>query len=335
MPPLKTAFIGCGGIARAHAGVLANLKERVQMVAFCDIVRERAQGFCDDFTQGTGLVFTDSAHMLDDLKLDLAYICLPPFAHTNEVELAAARGAHIFIEKPIALNMDLARRMVAAVERAGVKSQVGFVLRFGEAVEAAKRALTSGEAGPPGLMVAKYMTNSLHSPWWRDKSRSGGQVVEQIIHIYDLARFFLGEPTVVYAGMDNIFHRDFADYTIEDVAAAVVHFDSGAWATISSTNGAIPNQWLVSFEVIAKNRTMRFDDANNAAFHHTDSSWPRTTTIKSDRPMMLAQALDLLDAIDGGGQTRTPISEGAKSLALVLAVAESAATGTPAHLERV
>jgi len=332
MPALRTAFIGCGGIARAHAGVLKLLADRAQMIAFCDVVRERAQAFSDEFANGQALVFTDCAHMLDDLELDLVYICLPPFAHNNEVELAAGRGAHIFIEKPIALNMELANRMVSAVAKTGVRSQVGFVLRFGEAVEAAKAALASGEAGAPGLMIAQYMTNSLHSPWWRIKSRSGGQVVEQIIHIYDMARFLLGDAKSVYAGMDNIFHRGVEDYTSEDVATAVVHFDSGAWAAISSTNGAIPGQWLVSWQVIARNRTMRFDSANSAVFHHTDRGWPRTTTINSDRNMMLAETLDLLDAIDTGGETRTPISEGAKSLALVLGAVESAETGKPVHL---
>jgi predicted dehydrogenase len=332
MPPLRTAFIGCGGIARAHAGALASLPDRVQMIAFCDVVRERAQAFADQYGAGAGIVFTDYAHMLDETELDLVCICLPPFAHGNEVELAAARGAHIFIEKPIALTMELANRMVAAVEKAGVKSQVGFVLRFGEAVEAAKRAFESGEAGPPGLMIGKYFTNSLHSPWWRDKRLSGGQVVEQIIHVYDMARFLLGEAKLVFAGMDNLFHRHVSDYIGEDVAAAVMHFDSGAWATISSTNFGIPNQWLSQWEVVAKNRTMRFDSANSAIFHHTDAPWPRTTTIASDRNMTLAQMLDLLDAIETGGKTRTPISEGAKSLRLVLAVNESAESGKPVQL---
>lgn len=332
MPPLRTAFIGCGGIARAHAGTLAGLKDRARMVAFCDIVRERAQTFSDEYSQGAGLVFTDYAHMLDEVELDLVYVCLPPFAHGNEVELAAGRGAHIFIEKPIALNMEVANRMVTAVERAGVKSQVGFVLRFGEAVEAAKRAIESGEAGPPGLMIGKYMTNSLHSPWWRDKSRSGGQVVEQIIHVYDMARFLCGDATLVYGGMDNLFHRHVADYTVEDVAASVIHFDGGAWATISSTNFAVPNQWVSQWDLLTKNRTMRFDNANNAVFHHTDLGYPRTTAISSDRNMNLAQTLDLLNAIDTGGKTRTPISEGAKSLALVLGVAQSAVTGKPVQL---
>jgi predicted dehydrogenase len=332
MAALKVAFIGCGGIARAHANVLAGLSGRAQMVAFCDIARERAQAFSDEHEKGAGLVFTDYAHMLDEIELDLAYICLPPFAHGNEVELAAARGAHIFIEKPIALNMEVADRMVAAVQRAGVKSQVGFVLRFGEAVEAAKRALDSGEAGRPGLMVAKYLCSPAGTPWWRDRSRSGGQVVEQIIHIYDLARFLLGEPVTVFAGMDNLFHRDTADFTIEDVSAAVIHFANGAWATVSGTCGAAPGLWLTQFELVTKNRTVRFDSANTATFHHTDAAEPTTTTVKSDRNMLLAQTLDLLDAIENGGETRTPITEGSESLRLVLAVNESAETGKPVKL---
>jgi len=77
---------------------------------------------------------------------------------------------------------------------------------------------------------------------------------------------------------------------------------------------------------------MRFDNANSAVFHHTDVGYPRATTITSDRNMNLAQMLDLLDAIATGGETRTPISEGAKSLALVLAVNESAQTGKPVSL---
>ena len=77
---------------------------------------------------------------------------------------------------------------------------------------------------------------------------------------------------------------------------------------------------------------MRFDNANSAVFHHTDEAEPRTTTINSDRNMTLAQALDLLDAIETGGDTRTPISEGAESLRLVLAVNQSAESGKPVKL---
>jgi len=156
--------------------------------------------------------------------------------------------------------------------------------------------------------------------------------VEQIIHIYDLARFLLGEPVMVYAGMDNIFHREMPDYTVEDVSACVIRFANGAWATISGTNGAAPGQWMTQFELVAQKRMMCFDHANSATFHRSDSAWPSATAVRSDKNMMLAQTLDLLDAIASGADTRTPISEGAKSLRLVLAVRESAETGRPVKL---
>lgn len=332
MAKFRVGFIGCGYIARTHAVALAGLRDRVEVVACCDVVRAVAQSFADEFTAGTARVFTDHREMIEGAGLDIAYICLPPFAHTDQVELAAGWGCHVFVEKPIALSMKVARPMVAAVEQAGVKSQVGFQLRFGAAVEEAKRQLDSGEAGRAGLMIGQYLDNSPHAPWWRDRNRSGGQVVEQIIHLYDLARYFLGDAVNVYAGMGNVFHRDVADYTVEDIAAAIIHFDDGALASISSTNGALPDQRLYTWDLIARNRTMRFAGPNRAVFHHTDETPPPACEMDSQRDMKLAQALDLLEAIERDGVTRTPIAEGAKSLQLVLAARESAETGQPVAL---
>lgn len=169
----RTAILGCGGIAKAHAQILKSL-DRVRLVAFCDVVKERAREFNKTYADGRGKVYTDFARMFDKEKLDLVYICLPPYAHSNEVELAAEHGVHIFIEKPIALDMEKAHRMVEAVEKHKVKAQVGFMSRFGDAVEAVKAMLDSGEARHPGLISGRYFCNSLHSPWWRDCSKSGG-----------------------------------------------------------------------------------------------------------------------------------------------------------------
>src|SRR5438876_12438430 len=99
----------------------------------------------------------------------------------------------------LVLTMELAGRMVAATDRAKVKTQVGFMSRFGEAVERVKALLDSGQAGAPGLMLGKYFCNALHAPWWREKEKSGGQIVEQIIHTYDIVRYLLGSPDSVVA----------------------------------------------------------------------------------------------------------------------------------------
>ena len=94
----SVGFIGSGGIARSHTKALAQLGD-VDFVAFCDIVEERARSYCKEYG---GRSYADFREMFDAEEMDAVYICLPPFAHGNEVELAAERGIHVFIQKPIA-----------------------------------------------------------------------------------------------------------------------------------------------------------------------------------------------------------------------------------------
>lgn len=323
---LKTAIIGCGGIANSHATNLMNL-EKTELVAFCDIVPEKATGYNEKYANGEAKVFTDFSKMYDEIDLDLVYICLPPFAHTNEVKLAAERDVNVFIEKPIALTMDKANEMIESVQKAGVKSQVGFMSRFGDAVEQVKEMTDNDDAGEIGLMIGKYMCNSLHSPWWREKSKSGGQIIEQIIHTYDVIRYFMGEIKSVYCSSDNIFHKDVERYTSEDVSGTVITFESGAVATVSGTNGAIPGQWLSQYELVAKNITVKFASANNATMFKTDVSPVEKVKIEGDTNTKLAETLNLIEAIETNGKTRTSMTEGAKSLELVLAASKSGKTG--------
>ena len=97
MKPLRTAIIGCGGIANAHAERLAGLED-VQLVGFCDRVAERAIAFNRRYDSDQAQVYEDYARMYEALDLDLVYICLPPFAHHREVELACQHGIHFLIE---------------------------------------------------------------------------------------------------------------------------------------------------------------------------------------------------------------------------------------------
>ncbi len=326
----KVGFIGCGGIAHAHARALSSIGERVEMVAFCDIEKERARWFSQNYTAGKAKFFSDYREMYDKVDLDIVYICLPPFAHKDEVDIAAEKGIHIFIEKPIALDMETANRMVEVVEKNKVKSQVGFMFRFGDAVEEVKGMLCN--YGPVGLMMGRYMCNSLHSPWWRDKSKSGGQIVEQIIHIFDLIRFFMGEPKLVFTQMNNIFHKDIPDYTVEDVSGTVILFKDGGIATVSATNGAIPGKWIAQLDLIAKGLTANFIDANHANVYLTLNPWEKKVEISSGKDIYLAETLDLLDAIEQDRPTKVPMIEGARSLQLVLTAARSGEEGKPVEM---
>jgi predicted dehydrogenase len=326
MRSFRAGLIGCGGIANRHATILSGL-ENVEIVAFCDIEAERARQFSQKYAAGKAATFTAYAEMFDRSPMDVVFICLPPFAHRDEVEQAAARGIHVLIEKPIALDLETADRMVAATDRAGVKTQVGFMSRFGAAVERVKGMLESGEAGPPGLLVGKYYCNSLHAPWWREKEKSGGQIVEQIIHTYDVARYLLGEPVSVFARTANRFHQEVPHYTSEDVSATVITFASGAVATVAGTNGAIPGRWISSYELVTRNLTATFADPNHATLIHTSATPVKEETIEGSRDISLRQTLDLLDAIEQDRPTRTPMIEGRETLALVLAATRSGETG--------
>jgi predicted dehydrogenase len=264
--------------------------------------------------------------MFEQVPLDAVIICLPPYAHSDEVEIAAKLRTHVFIEKPIALTSEQGWQMVHAAESAEIVTQVGFMFRFGEAIERLKGLIDAGEAGPVGLMSARYFCNALHAPWWRKRDLSGGQLVEQVIHMVDLMRFLMGDALTAYSRQENIFHHDVEDYTVEDVSATVFGFSKGGLGVIYATNGAIPNRWINDYRLVAQNLTAEFTDANHATFHHTAQPDRQPEVIDSSRDMYLAEMQDFLTAIRTGRPARTPLREGAKSLDLALAATRSAQT---------
>ena len=326
MRPLRTGILGCGGFANRHANNLIALPEEIELTAFCDHHEQNAREFSEKYRNGKAAIFTDHREMFERANLDLVVICLPPYAHSDEVDLAAQHGVHMLIEKPIALSSEHAWHMVEVTEKAAIKTQVGFMFRFGAGIERLKELITSGEVGPAGLMSARYFCNSLHAPWWRDRSKSGGQLVEQIIHMVDLMRYLMGDAVSVYSRQENLFHRDLADYTVEDVSATVFGFQDGAIGVIYATNGAIPGKWINDYRLVSQKLTAEFTNANNALFHFTAETPVRTETISSEKNVHLAELQDLLAAIRTDGQTRTPMREGAKSLDMALAATQSAET---------
>jgi len=224
MKPLRVGILGAGGIAARHAAAIAAHPEAATLVACCGRDPDKAAAFA---AQHGGRAYADRERMLDEAALDILIVALPPFAHSDEVESAARRGIHLLLEKPIALDGDHADRMVAAAEAAGITTQVGFMGRFGTAVERWTELADAGATGRPGLYSARFHCNALHAPWWRERQKSGGQMVEQLIHMIDLARYFLGDPATVYARTATFFHRGVERYDSDDLSAMLLGYDDG------------------------------------------------------------------------------------------------------------
>ena len=133
---VKVGFVGCGGIAHTHMERLRKIRE-ARMVAFYDIVPEKAR----ETAKSVGAkAYPSLQEMLDKEELDAVYVCVPPFAHGFEPEIVE-RGINIFVEKPVALSMDTARKIESAIRKAGVLSSVAYMWRYFDTTALAKRVL--------------------------------------------------------------------------------------------------------------------------------------------------------------------------------------------------
>jgi len=324
---LGIGMIGCGGIAGIHARCLSTIS-KIKLEAFTDIVEEKAKAFA---TQYGGRAYSDWHEMLDKEKLDIVYISLPPYAHEDEVMVAAEKGINIFIEKPIALNMKLAREMMRTAEKYDVKSQVGYCCRFGAGIEKARNLIGSEEAEEVGLAVGWYWCHFLGGQWWRDKEKSGGQVVEQSTHLYDAFRYLCGDVEIVYGHMNKKFWVEISDLTIEDISSSTFRFRSGAIGSIAATTWGVPNQWWLRWLIATKNYTLESSGSNNLTCHTTKPP-VKTQMTSEDRDVYLLEAKDLIQAVLKDKETRIPIEEGARTLEFTLAARKSMETGRPVTL---
>jgi len=189
---MKIAFVGSGGIARRHAGGLVKLEE-IEVVGAFDVVAEQAQSFAAQFG---GKAHTDLTEMLDEAKPEAVWVCLPPFAH-GEAEMALLeRGIPFLVEKPVSNSIEAARLILEQVESTGTLVSVGYMSRYRRGVNRAKELLADD---PAILLHGAWIGGTPRVPWWRVKALSGGQIIEQTTHLFDLARYLVGEPTLVSA----------------------------------------------------------------------------------------------------------------------------------------
>jgi predicted dehydrogenase len=323
---LKAGILGAGQMGRRHGTNLLKL-DGVQVVAVCDNDRVRAEGLASVLSPQTK-AFDDFPRMLESCELNLLYICLPPFAHEGQLEAAAAKGIHIFIEKPIGIDTLRASLMVEAIRKAGVLSQVGYHMRFTENVAKLKALIDSGEAGKPTLFDARYACNSLHGKsWWMDRTQSGGQVFEQVIHVYDMAMYLLGEPATVAGFLENLCHREVPGYTVEDTSISAIRFRSGALANISASNCAVPGEWNSSFTVVCEKLTAHFQGDDSAEFIYTDQTPPRKELMQTRGDPHFAEIVAFVQAVRGLAPNTCTIEDGFNSLRLVEAVVQSSEEG--------
>jgi predicted dehydrogenase len=329
---LRVGILGSGFMGRVHGERLAQIPD-VSVTAVCNPNLKSAEALAAGLGLAGTTTYADVERMLREAPLDALYVCLPPHAHGGEVEAAAARGLHLFLEKPIALDSERAASMVRAIETNGVVSQVGYQMRFRLAVERIVRELATGSAGRPTLFQARYFCNMAGGAWWRDKTRSGGQVYEQLIHLYDLALHLLGAPATASGFIANLCHEAQPDYTIEDTSAAVLRFKSGALASIVGSNAAMKDRFIGDFRLVCENVTLDYRstgdwrDRDRATLYRSEGDALASDEVEETQDTWLPASEDFIAAIRERRETRAPAREGLAGIRLVEAVIRSAARG--------
>lgn len=313
---IKLAFVGCGGIMQEHYKHLSAMNG-VKMVGHCDIIKERAETAAAKFG---GDAFTEFETMYDKVKPHAVYIAVPPYAHCGMEEAAAKRGIHMFIEKPIATDADTAKRIAAAIRKSKVITSVGYCFRYYDTTHLALQVL-KGKAislvnglwngGMPGVW------------WWRRMDKSGGQVVEQTTHMFDLMRYLCGDVAEVYAVGSKGCMTKVPDYDVHDSSVVTMRLKNGASATITSSC-VCNNGGKVAIEIVTPEATVGFSGGVL-----TVREKGKTTEYHPSVNMYQEENEVFVDAVRTGKQSRikSSYSDALKTFLVTLAANESMHSG--------
>ncbi len=317
----RIGFIGAGGIAHRHLGVLEQFGD-VELVAFADVDRDRATAVAARFGARS---YADHGSMLEAEALDALYICIPPFAHGAVEQAALAKRLPFFVEKPLATDLDTAEAIGRAVAEAGLITAVGYHWRYLDTVDEARALL----ADNPAQFLSGYWLDSTPPPqWWWKQDRSGGQMVEQTTHIVDLIRHLAGEVTQVFGLMGHKVRADFPGLDVATASTASLRFASGAVGNIGSTCLLRWNH-RVGLHVFADGLAMEITDHDLMV----DVGRGRPVRHAEGDPVW-REDRDFIDAVRGGeNRIRVPYGEALKTHRLVMAIGRSAATGLAVDLQ--
>lgn len=319
---VKIGFVGSGGIAGNHMRQLVTL-DNAQMVAFCDVVQDRAEAAARQYG---GTAYTDYREMYERESLDAVFVCVPPFAHADQEVLAAERGLALFVEKPVAVTLKKAEEIAAAIEKHGVVSSVGYHFRYMASTQKAKEVLGDQEVG---FAQGSWIGGMPGVHWWRVLGESGGQMVEQTTHIFDLARYILGEVTSVHATARTGLMSDVEDYDVHDATVTDLTFRNGTIASITSAC-IVSAGGRVGLDLYTKEMTLRIGSGNLEILRPG-----RTEIIQSGNAPYLEEDRAFLAAAESGDRSGilSTYADAVKTLRVTLSANRSISEGTVIGLE--
>ncbi|EJN57699.1 Gfo/Idh/MocA family protein [Halogranum rubrum] len=314
------AFIGAGGIASIHLNNLEDVPA-ANVVAICDVVEETVESAAAQFDAAA---YTNHEEMLEVETPDAVFVTVPPFAHTNQETLAAANEFDLFVEKPIALSRAKADEVNDAIESAGVRSQVGHMYRYSPVVERARELLDGRDVA---LLDGRWLGGVPPSGWWGIKEKSGGQLVEQTAHVFDLVRYFGGDvdDTEAVSGK-NVVGDDIDFY---DAVSASMRHANGAVSHVATSSASAEE--VVDLHIVAEDAKLHLEfafegeDPPRSVATLTGTVDGEPVHFETDEDAWKHEVESFVAAVDGDAdaELRSPYADAKETFELTLRVDEA------------
>ena len=204
--PLRGALIGAGAISQYHLSAWEKISQ-AEIIAICDPNRQNAEKRAAEFGIPSERVFTDPSEMFRVTPLDFVDIAAPPEAHLELTELAAAHHAHVNCQKPFALNLSDAQRMMDVCQQAGVLLNINENWRWRVWYRTLRQMIRDGEIGKP--VYSRTFSHSSRFVSGNPRSRFNWKhvlLLEVGVHHVDVLRFLFGEPISLTARTQDVSH---------------------------------------------------------------------------------------------------------------------------------
>ncbi len=256
MRTVKVGIIGCGGIANGkHMPALRAVKG-VEMVAFCDLIAERAEKAAKEFGVPDAKVFTDYRELLMESDIEVVHVLTPNRSHADISVDALHAGKHVMCEKPMAKTVADAERMLEAAGKSGKKLTIGYQNRQRAAVSQAKRYIEAGELGE--IYYANcYALRRRGTPNWgvflNEEEQGGGPVIDIATHSLDMTLYLMNnyEPAMVVGRTHKMLEHPEAGNIWGDKGVSSTSLEEAAAAMIVMKNGAtilLETSWALNIE---------------------------------------------------------------------------------------
>jgi myo-inositol 2-dehydrogenase/D-chiro-inositol 1-dehydrogenase len=315
---VRIGFIGTGTMALGHLRCLAQIPD-AEVVAFCDVVREKAE---KEAARYGARAYSDYVAMLDEVDLDAVYVVVPPYAHAEIEILAAKRKRNLFVERPVASSIEAARQTADAIEQSGVVSAVGYHMRYYDTTTEALHALRGHDIV---MAIGWWPYGMPGDHWWSVMNQSGGHVIEETTHAFDLMRCAMGEVSEVYASVSAMPSEDIAGTDVPDVGTVTLQFAGGAMGVISNTS-LVTRGGAAGLHLVGRDRLVEIYMGKARVVEPGN-----VREVSASVNPYLEENRAFVEAVKTGDRSgiRCDYRDGAKTLELALAAYRSAKEGRP------